>query len=394
MRIQILHNAYQIAGGEDSVVTEEAQGLHVAGHDVDTVIVDNDRITGALQKIRTALETPYSFMARKMVRERAQAFRPDVIHIHNFFPLLSPSIYDELQSFPLVQTLHNYRAMCVSANFYRDGAVCEDCLGKTVPVSGVIHGCYRGSHVGSAMVATMLGLANSRKSWGHVDRFIALTEFSRTMFVAHHQIPPDRIVVKPNGVADPGIGDGSGKFLLYVGRLSEEKGIRTLLRAATDGLGMPVRVIGTGPLVGIVRDAASRGVVRFEGALPSGAVLEAMRSASALLCPSEWYEGLPMVVLEAFGVGLPVIASDIGSLASTIMPGVNGLLHKPGDAGGLRDLTLQFAADEAIQESLRLGARSSYNSLYTIEANVARLETIYSDSISHASTRHEHQVWP
>ena len=383
MRVLVLHNRYQVAGGEDTVVRQEVSTLRQAGAEVDLLEVSNDHITGPLQRAATAFNVVYSYRSRDLVAARIAGFRPDVVHVHNFFPVLTPSIYDADTRIPFVQTLHNYRLLCANALLSRDNRPCEDCVDKRIPWPAVQHACYRGSHAGSAAIALMLSVHRFRNTWNtRVSRFIALTEFARALFVNHLGIAPARIVVKQNAAPDPGVGDGRGGYALFVGRLSPEKGTATLLAAAERDLGMPLKVAGTGPLSASVERAAANGVLEYLGSQTQSEVSRLMQNARVLLLPSLWYEGLPMVIPEAFATGLPVVASDIGALSSLIAHGRNGLLVPPGDPEALAQAVQTLGAVPGVEASLRTEARLTYERQYRPEVNVQRLLDIYREVLS------------
>jgi glycosyltransferase involved in cell wall biosynthesis len=389
LKILLLHNRYQIPGGEDTAVGQESAMLRAAGLDVEVMETDNDGIVSLGQKVMAAVRVPYSFPARRSVQQRIAEFRPDIVHVHNFFPMFTPSVYDACRDarVPVVQTLHNYRLMCANALLFRDGAVCTDCLGRVFPVPAIRHSCYRESKLGSTAVAAMISVHQIRHTWTRrVHRFIALTEFARALFTTNLGIPSAQVEVKPNAVADPGCGNGSGGYALYVGRLSAEKGIETLLRAAKGaGLGMPLKIAGTGPLQQMVENAQSPGQVEYLGFQTADAVHTLMKRARVLMIPSLWFEGLPMVVPEAYATGLPIIASRIGALATLVRNGENGLQAEPGDASALAAATRQIASDSAFEASLRRAARQTYDAEYRPEANVQMLLTIYEHAARAAS---------
>lgn len=386
MRVLLLHNRYQVPGGEDTVVQQETAMLREAGLTVDLLEADNDAIGTIAQKLKTALLVPYSLPARKQVAERIRQFRPDVVHVHNFFPALTPSVYDACRSarVPVVQTLHNYRLMCANALLFRQGKVCTECLGLSFPLPAILHGCYRDSRLGSAAIAAMICGHRLRNTWtSRVTRFIALTEFARGLFTSEMGIPQDQIVVKPNAAADPGLGDGAGGYALYIGRLSEEKGIETLLDAALHGggLGIPLKIAGSGPLQSRVEDAQIPGKLEYLGQQNPAEVRRLMQQARVLLIPSLWYEGLPMVVPEAFGTGLPIVASRIGSLQTLIEEGGNGLLVEPGNAAALAEAVRRLTSNASLELSLRLEARRTYEALYRPNANLRLLLDIYEQAL-------------
>jgi len=379
--VLLVHNFYQQPGGEDEVFATESRMLEEHGHTVVRYTVHNERITRR-GSLRVAAGTVWSSAAHHELRQLMQRTRPAVAHFHNTFPLISPSAYHAARSegIPVVQTLHNYRLFCVNAQFYRDGRPCEDCLGLSVPWHGVQHACYRSSRLASATVATMVGVHRALGTWKHrVDRYIALTEFARSKCIAGG-LPAERVVVKPNFIhPDPGAGDGAGAYALFVGRLSPEKGVRTLL-AAWRRLGnvMPLRVVGDGPLAAEVRAAQdSNASVCHLGRKTPGEVLELIGAARCLVCPSEWYEGLPRVVVESLARGTPVIASRIGSLAELVQHGRTGLHFRAGDSDDLVSQVTRMAAHSPEYAAMRRAARAEFEARYTEAANYAMLMTIY-----------------
>ena len=353
---------------------------------VDLLEVTNAHITGPLQRAAAALNVVYSVSSRNLVAARIAAFRPDVVHVHNFFPVLTPSIYDAAADVPIVQTLHNYRLLCANALLFREDSPCEECVGKRIPWPAVHHSCYRESRAGSAAVALMLGVHRFRDTWNtRVSRFIALTEFARTMFARNLGVDPERIVVKPNAAPDSGVGDGKGEYALYVGRLSGEKGTATLIAAAEHGLGMPLKVAGAGPLERSVEQAAAKGVLQYLGSQSPAEVSRLMQGARVLLLPSHCYEGLPMVIPEAFATGLPIVASNIGALASLISHGRDGMVVPPRDPVALAASVQMIGKTPGVEASLRAEARLTYERHYRPEANVQRLFDIYRERARRAS---------
>lgn len=387
MRVLLLHNRYQVRGGEDAAVDLECEMLREAGFTVDLLEARNDEIAGAARMIRAALTVPYSISARRLVTERIRAFRPEVVHVHNFFPALTPSVYDACRAerVPVVQTLHNYRLVCANALLFRDGHTCTECLGRTLLMPAIRHGCYRGSKAGSAAVSAMIGVHRLRRTWtDRVERFIVLTQFARELFANYAQIPAEKIAVKPNSASDPGVGAGSGGYALYVGRLSPEKGIETLLAAAAegDGLGMPLKIAGGGPMQAQVEERCAAGKIEYIGLQDSAGVRRLMLEARALIIPSLCFEGLPMVVPEAFGAGLPIIASRHGALETLVEDSVNGLLAEPGNPTAIARAVHRIAADREFEMSLRRRARATYEAVYQPSANLRTLIAIYEQAVA------------
>jgi glycosyltransferase involved in cell wall biosynthesis len=315
--------------------------------------------------------------------ERLAKTRPDVVHVHNFFPLLSPSIYAACneRGVAVVQTLHNYRTICANAMLLRDDHPCELCVTGS-PYQGVRYGCYRGSAVASFPLAHMIAKHRAAGTWQRrVDRFIALTEFARSRFLAAG-FPAEKVVAKPNFVADPGrpaMPAGVGEHVLFVGRLAAEKGIATLMRA-WDGLDVPLVVAGDGPMRPLV-DASPSPRVKAIGWKSGAEVAAEMGRARFMVMPSEWYEGFPMTLVEAFSLGRPVLVSRLGSMAEVVEDGVTGMHVNPGDpADWAAKVRWAYDHPEAIAEMGRR-ARAVYEERYTAERNYGMLMDIYQAAI-------------
>ncbi len=381
MKILVVHNAYREPGGEDAVVAREVALLGAHGHAVATWIADNSAIEGPIPAALAGLRAAYSRPARDALAARLAADRPDLVHAHNLFPRLSPSIYDAARAarVPVVQTLHNYRLVCPAATLLRDGRPCELCVTGSA-YQAVRYACYRGSRLGSFAVARMVERHRRAGTWTtKVDRFIALTAFARGRLVAGG-LPADRVTVSGNFVADPGPAPAGTKRegLLFVGRLSEEKGIRPLLAAAALA-GVGLRLAGDGPLAALVR--AAPGITAL-GRLGPAAVRAEMARATALVLPSLWYEAFPLVLVEAFAAGLPVIASGLGSLAELVEDGVTGRHVAPGSAAALAQ-ALRWAVDNpTVLAAMGAGARETFLAKHTPDAAYARLAAIYDEVLA------------
>jgi glycosyltransferase involved in cell wall biosynthesis len=387
MKLLILHNRYQRAGGEDAVVTNETAMLRAAGHDVHLELVSNDSIGGLGSKVRTLLATPYDARRTTWMHELLERTGADLVHIHNFFPLLTPAVHEAAAAHgvPVVQTLHNYRLICAGAMLMRDGEVCETCVSGN-RAAAVVHRCYRGSVAGSAAVVAMQNRAARAGTWGRaVTRFIALTEFARQKFI-EGGLPAERIVVKPNALTAPALSDGRRSGALFVGRLSPEKGAAVLLRAWREVSGMALTVIGDGPERAAL-EAMAPDNVTFFGQLGPDKVAEHMRSAQMLIVPSVWYEGFPMTIIEAFAAGLPVIASDLGSLREIVTDGVLGRRFAPKDHAALAGIINSAAAQPEQLAAWGRAARAAYEQRYTAAQNLTMLEAIYRDVLTERRPR-------
>ncbi|NIA25551.1 MAG: glycosyltransferase [Gammaproteobacteria bacterium] len=315
-----IHNRYREAGGEDVVASKERDLLRGAGHEVIEYQVENPR--GPVAATATLLVAPWNPMSARRVGDVVRQHRPDVAHIHNTWWALSPSIVRSLAAtgVPTVVTLHNYRLMCANAKLFRDGGPCEDCVG-THPWRAVRQGCYRDSVPASIMAAAAIELPRRLHTWRSVDLFLPLTEFARERFIAGG-LPPDKLWVKPNFVDDPGqrrVSPSESSVVLFVGRLSAEKGIEVLLDAWRDAAPdhLELLIVGDGPLRETLEGSPPSGV-RFLGRLPADQVHELMLGARAMAFPSIWYEGQPIVLLEALAAGLPLVVSAIGGIPDTV----------------------------------------------------------------------------
>ena len=376
LRVLVVHNRYQRPGGEDAVAQDEAALLGRHGHAVEVYTRHNDELE-RMSALPAAAQTLWSTRTTKEIGALAAAFRPDLIHAHNTFPLVSPSLYwaAGLAGIPVVQTLHNFRPLCVQAMFLRHDRVCDDCLGR-IPWRGVVRRCYRDSAAHSAVLAASITLHRALGTLrDKVARYIALSEFSRDKFVAGG-LPASKIAVKPNFAEVDAPPDGAERRgALYVGRLSDEKGVG-VLRAALDlAPGVRLEAIGDGP----AREALG---ARVLGWLPQREVYERMRCAAYLVMPSIWYEAFPRTLVEAFASGLPVIASRIGALAELVEHGRNGLLFEPGSP---QALARSLAWAEAYPDKMRgMGerARADYEARFTPERNYRQLVGIYGDAIA------------
>ena len=377
-RVLIVHNGYQHKGGEDTVVEAEVQLLRERGHAVALFTRHNDDIHGVSKLMLVANTFWASGVAAEFATE-LERFQPDVIHVHNTFPMISPAIYwvAAKHHIPVVQTLHNFRLLCPQAMFLREGKVCEACMGA-IPWRGVVHGCYRNSKVQSAVLAGMVSLHRLLGTWQHkVTRYIALNEFCRQKFI-NGGLPAARVVIKANFVDFPRPAVTQRADFLFVGRLSAEKGVDVLAQAARQTQ-VQIYVAGTGPEQRQLEQISN---VQLLGALSTDDVRRRMSGSLALVLPSVWYENFPRTLVEAFGCGLPVIASRLGALAELVEDGVTGLLFNPGDAEDLAD-KLQWA--HAHPEQMRAmgeAARAKYEAFYTAEKNYQQLVAIYRDAIA------------
>jgi glycosyltransferase involved in cell wall biosynthesis len=391
LRVIIVHNHYQQPGGEDVVVQDEYGVLASHGHQVRLLEASNDHIHRFSARAQTALTAVYSPSSRRRMAASISEFKPDLVHVHNLFPVFSPSIYYACNEagVPVVQTLHNYRLICPSSILFRDDRVCEDCVSKLFAWPGVLHGCYRGSHLGTAAVAMMASVHRILRTYEHrVQVVIALTEFARRKMI-QGGFPADKLVVKPGFVdVDPGPGEGRGDYVLFVGRLAREKGVEVLLKAwETLGARVPLRIAGEGPLADYVREQqqALPGV-EYLGYKSRLEITQLMQQARALIFPSLWYEGLPRTILESFAAGTPVIASLLGSMESIVEPMQSGLHFAPGDAADLVRQVDWMLDHPQEWQILRQRTRAVYEAKYSAEINYGMLMEIYETVLKQPKT--------
>jgi glycosyltransferase involved in cell wall biosynthesis len=389
--VMLVHNYYQRAGGENSVVDQEMRLLTNAGHRTATFFRDNREIReySLWAKGRLGARAVWSRDSACQLRSALQREKPDLVHFHNILPLLSPSLYYVCKDLhiPVVQTLHNYRLLCPSATLYRDGKVCEECLGKLVPWPGVVHKCYRQDVLASAAVGAMIATHGLIGTWrSAVDCYIALTDFARRK-VAENGIPNDKIVVKPNCLdSDPGAKQGIGDYALFVGRLSAEKGVRTLLdgwrRLRTP---VPLVILGDGPCEPEVITASTEvPSIQWLGWASSDKVIETMKGARFLVLPSECYESFPLTVVEAFGCGVPIVASALGAMGELVDNHRTGLTFRASDPGDLATkVTWAWSHPEEMRQ-MGCQGRREFETKYTASANYEALLAIYNEVVASA----------
>jgi glycosyltransferase involved in cell wall biosynthesis len=384
VRILVVHNYYQQKGGEDSVVEAEIALLAGHGHSVNLFQRHNDALN-RMSVMDAAVRTVWAADAAHDFSNELTAFKPDVIHVHNTFPLISPSIYWVADRFhiPVVQTLHNFRLLCPQAMFLRDDKICEDCLGK-IPWRAMTRRCYRESSLQSGLVAGMVTVHRGLGTWNDkVTRYIALNDFCRDKFI-EGGLHSERIMVKPNFV-DYDFPENQGRAgFLFVGRLSPEKGVNVLLDAANYLSETCVRIVGAGPEAEKVKRAKA---VVSVGPLGERDVRQEMRQALALVLPSIWYENFPRTLVEAYASGLPVIASRLGALSELIKDGVTGLLFEPGNSSELAAKMAWSLQHPEEMAKMGVNARAHYEQYFTAERNYGQLIEIYQSAIDEVKSK-------
>src|SRR2546423_8391778 len=378
MKVLVAHNRYSSAqpSGENTIVDAEIAALREAGVEVLPFIRSSDEIgtLPAIQKALLPISPIRAAPAQAALRELIRTEKPDLLHLHNPYPLISPWIVRTAQAhgLPVLHTVHNYRQVCANGLYYRDGHVCRDCRGRAFPLPAVVHTCYRGSKAQSAVMATALTV--HRGTWRSVDRYIALTD-AIAAHLRDYGIPGERIVVKPNALADPGPPAPLGEGFLFAGRLSPEKGLGLLLEAWArhpEGRLGTLRIAGDGPLRPLAEAAAgARSDVVFLGPQTPEGVRAARRDSAVVLATSTWYDVLPTVILEALADGRPVLGTDLG-----------GIPYLVGDAGWIVPATvdaLASALPRALASAPELAAlaRKRYEATFTPDLLTRRLVEVY-----------------
>jgi glycosyltransferase involved in cell wall biosynthesis len=379
-RVLLIHNYYQYPGGEDVVFALEKSLLMDHGHAV-FEYTDSNKHIESLGYINSAVQTIWSQPSYNTIKRILQDVKPDIAHFHNTFMLISPSAYYACveMGVPVIQTLHNYRLLCPNAYLFRDGAVCEECIDLKNPFPGVFHKCYRDSYSQSAVVAGMLGAHWLFRTWQNkIDFFIVLTEFARQKFI-QGGLPENKIIVKPNFVADINVPQRTsvGEYVLYIGHLSSEKGLETLL-SAWDRLKIPLKIAGDGPLREYVQQYTEKTpLIEYLGQVNQQSVGDLLRQARFVVFPSKLYEGLPMTIIESFACGVPVIASNLTARAELIRHAEAGLLYTAGDVADLAAKVEWLWSNPESCVEMGRKARIEYEEKYTPERNYQLLRKIY-----------------
>jgi glycosyltransferase involved in cell wall biosynthesis len=381
-RILMVHNYYQRAGGEDESFEAEASLLERNGHSVHRYTRHNREIEG-MNSWAVGLSATWSRRSRRELAAAIGEFHPDLVHFQNTFPLISPAAYGVVQraGLPVVQSLRNYRTVCLNGYLFRQGRVCTDCVGRSIPWPGVLHRCYRDSRSASSSVALMLTAHRMLGTWdAGVDLYLSNSEFARQQFV-RGGLPAEKIRNKPNFVhPDPGPRSGPGEFGLFIGRLSPEKGLLTLLRAWRSFPTERLVILGDGPLKPrLEQEIAEHGLggVELAGWRPREELTGWLHRAQFLVFPSEWYEPFGRVLIEALAAGLTVIAARIGAVEEIVEHGRTGLLFEPGQADELVQRVDWLRSHPAEAAQIGRRARQAYLERYTAERNYERLLELY-----------------
>ncbi|MER5203546.1 glycosyltransferase family 4 protein [Streptomyces sp. NPDC002825] len=393
MHVLVVHNRYSSAqpSGENRVVDEEVGLLRAAGHRVDVFERRSDDIAGRslLGKAAVPLLVPWNPAVRTELAARLRAERPDVVHVHNVFPLLSPAVLAACADagVPVVATLHNYAQVCPPGTLHRDGRPCTECVGSKASLPGIRHGCYRDSRLATVPLAVGLSV-NRRRWWSGVERFFCISATQRDLLV-RSGMPAERLTVKPNFVPEPGlVREGAGEHLLFLGRLSEAKGVRVLMAAwdelaADGGVGVPLVLAGSGPMEREVTAwAAGRDDVRYAGLLDPSECRRVTARSVAVVAPSLARETFGLVVGEAMAAGVPAVAAGHGGYVDLVEEGVTGLLHRPGEPASLASRIRRISADPGRNQEMGRAARRRYEQGFSPAVGLARLVEEYRSAIA------------
>jgi glycosyltransferase involved in cell wall biosynthesis len=387
LKVLLIHNFYgsSAPSGENSVFLAEADLLRRHGHDVIQFVRHSDsiRAQGLRGAIRGGASVPWNPFMKRRVNELISRERPDVMHVHNTFPLISPSVFYAAagKGTATVLTLHNYRLICPGSILMRGGKVCTECIEKKSVLSSVQYGCYRESRLATLPLALSVALHRKLGTWQkRVDAFITLTAFQKDM-VIRAGLPGEKVFVKPNFYPDPPAPvpwQERKNKAVFIGRLSSEKGVAFLVRAwkAWGSSAPMLEVIGDGPERTALEKESNGAQIRFLGQLPFDKTQERIATSRMLVVPSVCFEGFPMVIREAFALGVPVAASRIGSLPSIVDEGTNGVLFEPADPESLLNTIKRSWLDEGL-ESIGVAARAKFEREYTSESNYRSLMHIY-----------------
>jgi len=384
MRVLKIHNKYIIHGGEDASVDAEVVLLRKSGNEVIEYYRDNDE-TKQYRPVRKALLYFAATWSRKSyedIKELCRRHKPDIAHIHNTLPLISPSAYYACkeEGVPVIQTLHNFRLLCPGGLLMRDGKVCEECVGGDLRPA-LKHRCYRNSYIQTRAIVRMLKKHRKWETYDKmIDRYIAPTRFSLEKFI-QGGFPADKIVVKPNFLLEPPHPDYNGDYAIYLGRLSPEKGLHILIRAWKSLQFFPLKIVGDGPLRPHLQTSAPSNV-EFVGETQQNEALQILLNSRFLVFPSVCYETFGRALIEAFACGKPVVASRLGAAAEIVQDGKTGLLFEPRSPEDLAKKAKRLINDPELTTKLGRNARADFEEKYTAEKNYKQLLNIYNSVIN------------
>ncbi len=386
MRVLVAHNYYQQRGGEDQVFESECSLLREHGVEVEQFSVHNDEI-GDKGKLKTFTNAIWNGEVQTAIENQLDAFSPDLVHFHNTWPIISPAAHYACKRFgaKVVQTLHNYRMICPAATLYRNGELCTTCSRNFFAWPGVLNRCYRGDLGASAAIAMSYSSHRALGTWrNQVDLFLALSAFQKQLLTAAG-LPEPAVKIKPNFLPeDPGMGNGAGGYVLFAGRLVEEKGIRTAVRVWQEGdLPAPLYIAGDGPLKDELETQTSEcSNIRWLGFQSKAELKKLTQDALLALAPSEWPEPFGLVAIEALACGTPVAAARSGALPEIVVDGDNGILFEPRQSGELRQKVHSLLENDRLGREMRKAARETYLDKYTAQLNAKLLLKYYEETLS------------
>ena len=390
MRILLAHNYYGLESpsGENNVFESERDLLISRGNEVAEFLrfSDDIRKKGIYGEIKGGLLSPWNSSTTSSIRKKIDEFKPDVVHVHNVFPLISPSIFFAIKSgVARVLTLHNYRLFCAAGVPMRNQKICTECLDLKSPFPALKYGCYRGSRIATTPLVISIELHKLLNTWNeHIDAFIVFTEFQRDLMI-NAGLPSHKIYIKPNFYpGNPVVVPWNERqdYVVYVGRLSAEKGVKALILAWKEWHNPPLlQIVGDGPMLRELRLLSSGLNIKFLGNIHFDNAQSKIANAKLLILPSECYEGFPMVIREAFAFGTPVAASNLGPLPSIVIQNENGILFEPGNTISINNNIRNLWNDSFLLKKIAVGARKSYETLYTESSNYEKLMNIYDAAI-------------
>ena len=394
MKILLVHNSYQKRGGEDFVVDAEAELLRSNGHQVEMLFFNNDAAKSLGGKLKTGIGLMYNPGSAKKIRKKILDFNPDMIHVHNIFYTISPAVFYVAKEMgvPVVLTFHNYRLICSGAMLMREKQICELCIDKTFPLAGIKHGCHRSSSLQTAQLTLVTGMHKVLKTWKNkIDGYIVLTDFVKEKVTTSSlALDPNKVNIKPNFVPDLGLSPMEDRedFFLFIGRLSEEKGVKTLLES-TKYLDYKLEIIGDGPLRPMVESYMKDNPnITFWGFRDKEFISDRLGKCTAMLFTSINYEGMPLTILEAYSKGTPVISSDINNINRIVIKDQTGLHFETAKPKPLAEQISQMLKDRSAYAHLYAQARAAYDASYSPDSNYKRLMEIYQGLLpSYQSTR-------
>lgn len=401
MKILIVHNYYRrrSPGGEDVVVDAERDLLREAGHEVLTYTRSNEEMDEAslLDRIRVAAALQGMTRSNRDIQRLIAENHPEIVHVHNTFPLIGDSIFDLCRRLrvPTVQTLHSFRPSCLATTHYRAGAVCESCV-PGLYAAGVEHQCYRRSRWASRLVSIAQARSHHRhRQGGGADRYLLLSHFAARR-LAGIAFPSERVQVRPNFVTLPADLDPEtcalaaqrAPYAIFTGKIAAEKGVSTLLRAWRQLADVPLVIVGDGPEMAEMRSKAEQSnlPIEFLGFQPRERSLAWVSAAAMQVVPSEWFEGMPLVILEAWALSVPVVASRLGGCAELLAEDTRGLGFRAGDAADLATQVRRLWADPLLGAQLAKAGRDQFTSAHTPAQGLRSLLEVYRSTME--SARH------